>query len=75
VTVTADQVVVCDTGIGMGSEALARIFEPFYRPEGGRQQGVGLGLPIVRRLCERCGWRIELGSQEGQGTTATVHYR
>lgn len=75
VRVTPGQVVIRDTGIGMASEALDRIFEPFYRAEGGRQQGVGLGLPIVRRLCERCGWRIELASQEGQGTTATVHYR
>ena len=69
------QVVVRDTGIGMNSEALARIFEPFYRADGGRQQGVGLGLPIVRRLCERCGWRIELDSREGQGTSATLLYR
>jgi len=75
VQVTAGRVVVRDTGIGMSREALARIFEPFYRAEGGREQGVGLGLPIVRRLCERCGWRIELDSHEGQGTTATLHYR
>ncbi|KRG62108.1 histidine kinase [Stenotrophomonas terrae] len=75
VRVTAEQVVVRDTGIGMSHETLARIFEPFYRADGGRQQGVGLGLPIVRRLCERCGWRIELESREGQGTTATLHYR
>ncbi|MGE8233941.1 MAG: HAMP domain-containing sensor histidine kinase [Stenotrophomonas sp.] len=75
VRVTPGQVVVRDTGIGMSRDAVARIFEPFYRAEGGRQQGVGLGLPIVRRLCERCGWRIELDSHEGQGTTATLLYR
>ncbi|MEG1680545.1 MAG: HAMP domain-containing sensor histidine kinase, partial [Stenotrophomonas sp.] len=75
VRVMPGQVVVRDTGIGMSGEALARIFEPFYRADGGRQLGVGLGLPIVRRLCERCGWRIELDSREGQGTTATLLYR
>ena len=75
VQVTPEQMVVRDTGIGMSHETLARIFEPFYRVDDGRQQGVGLGLPIVRRLCDRCGWRIALDSVEGQGTTATVHYR
>jgi signal transduction histidine kinase len=75
VRVTPEQMVVRDTGIGMSHETLARIFEPFYRVDDGRQQGVGLGLPIVRRLCDRCGWRIALDSVEGQGTTATVHYR
>ena len=75
VRVMPGQVVVRDTGIGMSSEALARIFDPFFRADGGRQLGVGLGLPIVRRLCERCGWRIELDSREGQGTTATLLYR
>lgn len=69
------KVVVSDTGIGMSPEALAKVFEPFFRAEPGRQQGSGLGLPIVRRLCERFGWRIELESTAGQGTTATVHFR
>ena len=75
VRVMPGQVVVRDTGIGMSSEALARIFDPFFRADGGRQLGVGLGMPIVRRLCERCGWRIEIDSREGQGTTVTLLYR
>lgn len=74
VRVMPGQVVVRDTGIGMSSEALARIFDPFFRADGGRQLGVGLGLPIVRRLCERCGWQIEIDSREGQGTTVTLLY-
>ena len=75
VRVMPGQVVVRDTGIGMSSEALARIFDPFFRADGGRQLGVGLGMPIVRRLCERCDWRIEIDSREGQGTTVTLLYR
>jgi len=72
--VEADRVVVRDTGIGMSQEALARIFEPFFRVEPERRQGHGLGMPIVHRLCERFGWRIELDSAPGQGTTATVRF-
>jgi len=69
------KVVVSDTGIGMSPEALAKVFEPFFRAEPGRHHGSGLGLPIVRRLCERFGWRIDLESTAGQGTTATVNFR
>ncbi|MGH8053129.1 MAG: sensor histidine kinase [Stenotrophomonas sp.] len=75
VQVAEGRVVVRDTGIGMSAEALSRVFEPFFRGEEGQPQGAGLGLPIVRRLCERCGWRITLESREGVGTTATLHYR
>lgn len=75
VRVAEGRVVVRDTGIGMSSEALSRVFEPFFRAEEGRPQGAGLGLVIVRRLCDRCGWRITLESAEGKGTTATLHYR
>jgi len=74
VTVADGKVVVRDTGIGMSAEALGHIYEPFYRADRNQSYGVGLGLPIVRRLCERCGWRIQLESAEGQGTTATLHY-
>ena len=72
VTVEADRVVVSDTGIGMSSEALGRAFDPFYRATPERPQGLGLGLSIVRRLCERFGWRIQLESTLDAGTTATV---
>ncbi|HLM53592.1 MAG TPA: HAMP domain-containing sensor histidine kinase [Pseudoxanthomonas sp.] len=69
-----DRVIVRDTGIGMKEEAIARAFEPFYRAESTRPQGIGLGLSIVRRLCERFGWKIDLESQPGVGTTAAVRF-
>lgn len=68
-------VVVRDTGIGMSAEALGKVFDPFFRAAAAGPQGSGLGLPIVRRLCERCGWRISLHSTLGEGTTATLRYR
>ena len=36
--------------------------------------GAGLGLSIVRRLCDRFGWSIRLESQPGQGTCATLSF-
>lgn len=74
VEVRRDGIVVCDTGIGMGEEARARAFEPFFRGAPDRPQGTGLGLSIVRRLCERFGWRVELESQLGVGTAFTVRF-
>jgi signal transduction histidine kinase len=74
VVLEQDRVIVRDTGIGMDEEAIARAFEPFYRAEPTRPQGIGLGLSIVRRLCERFGWKVELESQPGVGTTATVKF-
>ncbi|MBD9535423.1 HAMP domain-containing histidine kinase [Stenotrophomonas sp. STM01] len=72
VTVSHGQLTVRDTGVGMSPDALSRAFEPFVRGEHGNS--LGLGLSIVRRLCERCGWQISLDSREGQGTVAVVRF-
>ncbi|HMM26525.1 MAG TPA: HAMP domain-containing sensor histidine kinase, partial [Pseudoxanthomonas mexicana] len=69
-----DRVIVRDTGIGMSAESMVRVFEPFYRADPSRPQGSGLGLSIVSRLCDRFGWKIELDSELGRGTTATIRF-
>lgn len=74
VVVEADRVSVRDTGIGMSKDAMERVFEPFYRVDPSRPRGSGLGLSIVSRLCERFGWKIELDSELGKGTTATIRF-
>ena len=74
VTVESDRVVVSDTGIGMGPDALARAFEPFYRAAPERPMGTGLGLSIVSRLCERFGWSVALDSNLDSGTVASVRF-
>lgn len=73
----SDQTVIriTDTGIGMDSSELCRIFEPFYRvdPSRSRQSGgTGLGLSIVKTIIEKHGGRILVQSQRGIGTTFTV---
>ncbi len=56
---------VANDGPSIPPEAQERIFERFYRLDGGRASGSGLGLAIARELAEVMGGRIELDSQNG----------
>ena len=47
-----------DTGPGIASEELGRIFEPFQRGRHARGEGLGLGLSLVRRVCAQAGWSV-----------------
>src|SRR5690606_23819620 len=64
---------VSDTGPGMSEELLQRIFEPFERGESSTK-GFGLGLTIVKRLCDRFGWQISMQSKPGEGSAATLEW-
>ena len=74
VSLETDRLVIADTGIGMHGDDLRLAFEPFHRADQARASGAGLGLSIVRRLCERFGWSITLESQPGQGTRAVLDF-
>jgi signal transduction histidine kinase len=66
---------VIDTGIGISSRDLERVFEPFHRsdsPAVQRQGGVGLGLYIVHRLVHGLGGRIDVQSVVDRGSTFSV---
>ena len=69
------QIEVTDSGIGISEEALAHLFEEFYRAPNARaavKEGTGLGLVVAKDIVTRYGGSIQVQSQTGQGTTFTV---
>lgn len=66
------QIIFTDTGKGIPSENLPRIFEPFYTNKAAGQ-GTGLGLSVCHRIIKQHGGAIHVGSQLGKGTQFTIH--
>ena len=67
---------VRDTGIGIASADVARLFEAFRQLDGGltrRYEGTGLGLTLTRKLVELQGGSIEVHSEEGVGSEFSVN--
>ena len=63
---------VSDTGVGMSSEQVAKVFEEFTQAEGdtaAKYGGTGLGMTITKRLTEMMNGSIGVTSEVGQGTT------
>jgi two-component system nitrogen regulation sensor histidine kinase GlnL len=63
------QIDISDRGAGMKSEDLDRVFEPFYTTKPG---ATGLGITIAQRIINEHGGEVDLDSEEGRGTRATV---
>lgn len=64
---------VRDTGVGIRDDEIGKVFQRYYR--GADSNGVGIGLSLVKRICDRHGWRIELESPAAGGTVATLHFQ
>jgi len=69
----AKRMEVTDTGIGIRAEEMTQVFQRFHR--GPESTGAGIGLALVKRICDRYAWRIALDSRPGGGTTATLEFR
>jgi signal transduction histidine kinase len=68
-------IAVTDTGIGIPGEDIDRVLEAFEQVDSSisrKQQGTGLGLPLVRAMMELHGGRFELNSTVGVGTEAKI---
>jgi two-component system cell cycle sensor histidine kinase PleC len=68
-------ITVSDTGIGIAGDDLGRVLEAFEQVDSSlsrKQQGTGLGLPLVRAMMELHGGRFELSSTLGAGTEAKI---
>ena len=67
--------VIADTGIGIATADLPRIFDLFWQGDASltkRYEGVGVGLPLTKRLVEMLAGHIWVSSAPGRGTSVTV---
>lgn len=64
---------ISDTGKGIKSEDINRIFERFYRVVGSEERGSGIGLALTKELVELHRGTIEVSSQKGIGTTFNIN--
>lgn len=66
---------IVDNGKGMDEAVRRRAFDPFYTEAGKHDaRKVGLGLPILRQICEACDGAVELASEPGVGTTLAYRF-
>jgi len=64
--------VISDTGRGIPADAIDQAFLRHFRDIS--STGAGIGLSLVKRICDRYGWQVRLESGEQQGTTVTVTF-
>lgn len=70
------QIAVADTGIGIETNKLENIFEPFHQVDGSESrsyQGTGLGLAIVQKFIEAMQGKLKVESKIGKGSTFYVY--
>jgi signal transduction histidine kinase len=72
IRICSGSIAVTDTGIGIDNCALQKVAEPHVR--GDHSQGFGLGLSIVKRLCDQFGWQLGIESEVNQGTKVQLRF-
>ena len=63
-----------DEGVGIPLSDLPRVFDPYFTGENGRnfQESTGMGLHLVKQICQKLGHRLEIESIINQGTTVRI---
>lgn len=69
--VTSDALCIRDDGQGIDPEHLPQVFNRHFST---RPDGTGLGLDLVRRLCDRFNWQLSIDSEPGTGTTVWLRF-
>ncbi len=66
-------VMLMDDGCGMDEETLKRCMDPFFSTRSERR--IGLGIPLMKACCERCGGEFSIESEAGRGTAVRFSLR
>ncbi|HRI36093.1 MAG TPA: HAMP domain-containing sensor histidine kinase [bacterium] len=79
ITIRCDytNVTIADTGIGIPSRELERVFDRFFRAKQvchSGFEGSGLGLSLAKKIVDTLGWNLVIASEEGVGTTVMVEF-
>ncbi len=77
VTLNYRGLIVQDTGIGIAEENMSKVFSRFFtvdKSHGGKNGGFGLGLAVVKKICQNSGWKIGVKSTLGEGSTFTLEF-
>ncbi|MBI4983937.1 MAG: HAMP domain-containing histidine kinase [Rhodocyclales bacterium] len=68
----AERLTIADSGRGIDAAEMSRVFERYFRGE--TSDGSGIGLSLVKRICDRQGWLVLLAPRAGGGTEATLRF-
>lgn len=72
ITVAENCLTVADTGLGISEEEIGKVFQRHFK--GSSSTGAGIGLSLVKRICERYGWETVIESRAGRGTTVQLFF-
>jgi signal transduction histidine kinase len=73
--VSATGFTLCDTGPGIASSDKDSIFKPFFRGQTGSRNGLGLGLSIVQRICQKEHWTVSVSDNQPTGCCFSVTFK
>ena len=68
--------IIRDMGVGIPKTDVKRVFDPFFTGENGRiyRESTGMGLYLVKEVCEKLGHEVEIESVQGEGTLVKIHF-